>query len=375
MRFNTHINNQKAIEWGLNANQAALFDLLNQSSSWAKDVTIDGQVFYWVSRNRVIEELPLFYSKTDTVYRHFVELAKKELISYQKQGEKDLIKLTEKGKTWNEFTKSSSEIDPNELGNKSDARKQIRISSEIDPTNNNTNNNINNTHPYPPTGGKNKNLALRDELIGLLKENFCAVDAKTLHDDVFDFLVKRGYECIREFPVKNRGDGRVGRIDLLVQKQGAKVGVEIDYETAREKSIFKLNQATPNAGLVLLREGVVEREEIDGVVVVSADVRLKRSKGIKFNFNEIANAWNEANENAGSQLPFVEKVNDERRRAIKKFLVELREPTLECVEKYFKAFFAALKPHHLGENDRGWRANFDFAIKPKQVLRVREGAL
>ena len=79
MRFNTHINNQKAIEWGLNANQAALFDLLNQSSSWAKDVTIDGQVFYWVSRNRVIEELPLFYSKTDTVYRHFVELAKKEL--------------------------------------------------------------------------------------------------------------------------------------------------------------------------------------------------------------------------------------------------------------------------------------------------------
>lgn len=55
MRFNTHINNQKAIEWGLNSNQAALFDLLNQLSSWAKDVTIDGEVFYWVSRNRVVE--------------------------------------------------------------------------------------------------------------------------------------------------------------------------------------------------------------------------------------------------------------------------------------------------------------------------------
>jgi putative DNA replication protein O len=264
MRFNTHINNQKAIEWGLNANQAALFDLLNQSSSWAKDVTIDGQVFYWVSRNRVIEELPLFYSKTDTVYRHFVELAKKELISYQKQGEKDLIKLTEKGKTWNEFTKSNSEIDPNELGNKSDTRKQIRISSEIDPTNNNTNNNINNT-PFIPQG-------------------------------------------------KNLPNGK------------------------------------------------------------SEEKKSNRSDK-KINFEKIAELWNIENENNDSQLPFVEKVNDERKRAIKKFLVELREPTLECVEKYFKAFFAALKPHHLGENDRGWRANFDFAIKPKQVLRVREGAL
>lgn len=264
MRFNTYINNQKAIEWGLNANQAALFDLLNQSSSWAEDVTIDGQVFYWVSRNRVIEELPLFYSKNDTVYRHFVELDKKGLISYQKQGEKDLIKLTEKGKTWNEFTKSSSEIDPNLLGNKSDTRKQIRISSEIDPTNNNTNNNINNT-PFIPQG-------------------------------------------------ENLPNGK------------------------------------------------------------SEEKKSNRS-GKKINFEKIAELWNIENENNDSQLPFVEKVNDERKRAIKKFLVELREPTLECVEKYFKAFFAALKPHHLGENDRGWRANFDFAIKPKQVLRVREGAL
>lgn len=106
----------------------------------------------------------------------------------------------------------------------------------------------------------------------------------------------------------------------------------------------------------------------------SEEKKSNRS-GKKIDFEKIAELWNIENENTGSQLPFVEKVNDERRRAIKKFLAELREPTLECVEKYFKAFFVALKPHHFGENDRGWRANFDFAIKPKQVLRVREGAL
>ena len=150
MRFSTYINNQKAIEWGLNANQAALFDLLNQAVSWAEEVIVDGVVYYWVSRNKVLEELPLFYKTSDTVYRHFADLDEKKLIVYLKQGkhgDKDLIKLTEKGKSWNEFKpeqiRDNSEINPNkqpELGNKSEiTRKQIRDNSEINPTNNNTN--------------------------------------------------------------------------------------------------------------------------------------------------------------------------------------------------------------------------------------------
>ncbi len=142
MRYTTHINNSKCLEWGLNANQGALFDLLNQASSWAKPLTIDGEVFFWVARQKVIEELPLFYAKEDTVYRHFLALTQKELIEYKKIGEKDLIRLTEKGKTWNEF---NSEMNPT-LGNESEeTRISIRNSSEIDPTYNNTNyNNTNN---------------------------------------------------------------------------------------------------------------------------------------------------------------------------------------------------------------------------------------
>lgn len=72
MRFSSYINNQKCLEWGLNANQGALFDLLNQACSWAKEILVDGVVYYWVSRNKVLEELPLFYKKADTVYRHFL---------------------------------------------------------------------------------------------------------------------------------------------------------------------------------------------------------------------------------------------------------------------------------------------------------------
>ena len=177
MRFSTYINNQKSIEWGLNASQAALFDLLNQASSWAGEIVIDGAVFYWVSRGSVIQELPLFYSKSDTVYRHFVDLSKKGLIVYLKHGEKDLIRLTEKGKTWNEFKteqiRNSSEIDPT-LGNKSEeTRIEIRNSSEIDPTDNNTNYKNTTDHNNKKTTQKNS-LALLAEfgIVGQLAEDF-----------------------------------------------------------------------------------------------------------------------------------------------------------------------------------------------------------
>lgn len=141
MRFSSYINNQRCLEWGLNANQGALFDLLNQAVSWANEVIIDGTVFYWVSRNEVIKELPLFYAKPDTVYRHFVELDKKELIEYRKIDGKDLIRLTIKGKTWNEFNSDLNPNTPSKLGNKSEStRIEIRKSSDLNPTNNNTNN-------------------------------------------------------------------------------------------------------------------------------------------------------------------------------------------------------------------------------------------
>ena len=95
----------------------------------------------------------------------------------------------------------------------------------------------------------------------------------------------------------------------------------------------------------------------------------------KIDYQAIADAWNQANENSGSRLPFVEKVNDGRKRTIKKFLGELKEPTVSCAGNYFRAFFNSATPHHFGENDRGWKASFDFAIRPDVVLRVREGAL
>ena len=140
MRYNTYINTVKCMEWGLNANQGALFDLLNQLSSWAQESIVGDAVFYHISRNKIIEELPLFYSKPDTVYRNIKKLEEIGLIEYLKEGKKDLVKLTEKGKEWN------SEINPN-LGNKSEkTRNEIRKNSDLNPTNNITSNNTTNNN-------------------------------------------------------------------------------------------------------------------------------------------------------------------------------------------------------------------------------------
>lgn len=111
MRFITTLNNQKCMEWGLNASQGILVSLLYEANSWAKEIILEDKVYYFVSRNLVLQELPMFFEKADTVYRTLKALAEKGVIEYIKHKNMDLIRLTEKGKTWN-FIKNNSEKNP-----------------------------------------------------------------------------------------------------------------------------------------------------------------------------------------------------------------------------------------------------------------------
>ena len=131
MRYTILINAVKCQEWDLTLSQGALFDLLNQAHTWAKHIDVNGELFFWVSRNMIINEIPLAYSKPDTVYRAFKTLSDKGLIVHAKRGQKDLVRLTEKGKEWNA---KNSEINPN-VGNKSEIQpKAKQKNSEINPT-------------------------------------------------------------------------------------------------------------------------------------------------------------------------------------------------------------------------------------------------
>ena len=140
MRYTISIDQTHSIEWGLSLSEAALFSFIYSLPSWAEQIHTKGETWFFASRNKAIDEMPIITDKADTIYRLYKSLQLKGIIRWEKFGEKDCIMITEKGKNWN-----SSKTD---LGNKSDlSRKKIREKTELNPTynstrNNNTNNNI-----------------------------------------------------------------------------------------------------------------------------------------------------------------------------------------------------------------------------------------
>lgn len=140
MQYTVTINQAKAQEWGLNAQQAMLFAFVYECPSWCNPVTKDGVVFFALAKTKIVEELPLLTSKPDTAYRMLRALQDKGLVVLSSTREITLIRLTDKAKAWNQ-KEDGSEKYPSKLGKNSDAgRKKIRGGSEKSPTNQDTNN-------------------------------------------------------------------------------------------------------------------------------------------------------------------------------------------------------------------------------------------
>jgi len=132
MRYNTTINNVKANEWNLDIKLAYLFAWMYELPSWADKSTIEGKDYYFASKNKAIDELPLLTDKRDTMYRYYKQLESLNLIEIKKIDSKDYICLTSKAKQWNGYKSDTSDKNPNELGNKSENP------SDKNPTYNNT---------------------------------------------------------------------------------------------------------------------------------------------------------------------------------------------------------------------------------------------
>jgi len=152
MKYTISIDQTHSILWALSLSEAAMFSFLYSVPSWAEQIFVDNQVWFFASRNKAIDEMPIISDKSDTVYRLYKSLQSKGVIDWKKFGEKDCIRITEKGKQWNSLNTT--------VGNKSeDARKNIRKKTENNPTYNSTkdNNTINNNkgcefeNPLPET--------------------------------------------------------------------------------------------------------------------------------------------------------------------------------------------------------------------------------
>jgi hypothetical protein len=113
----------------------------------------------------------------------------------------------------------------------------------------------------------------------------------------------------------------------------------------------------------------------------SADAELpdagdkKKSSSAKqpvINYQAFADSYNEI---LGDRLPTCAVMNDKRKRALKKLLPLLKAPTLECFSAYLNAFAHTARPFYFGDNDRGWRASFDFVLRQDTLTATKEGSI
>ncbi|HEN8512909.1 TPA: phage replication protein [Pseudomonas aeruginosa] len=136
MQFTITINQAKALEWGLNAQQALLFAFVYECPSWAKLQQTAAGEFYVLSKAKIIEELPVLTDKTDTAYRLLKQLEQAGVIDLSSTRNVTLVRLTAKGKEWNKKLDGSEKFPTSEKNPTSlcGGRKKIRPTSEENPT-------------------------------------------------------------------------------------------------------------------------------------------------------------------------------------------------------------------------------------------------
>jgi hypothetical protein len=78
------------------------------------------------------------------------------------------------------------------------------------------------------------------EVVDVLNSISKDIDLRTFENEVYRIFSELGYAIERQFIVLDRGDGRRGKIDFLLESNGKKIALIIDKDSPRKKSIFKL---------------------------------------------------------------------------------------------------------------------------------------
>lgn len=188
MQFTILINQVKALEWGLNFQLAGLFAYLHSVPSWARHKIVGGQVFYQITPEKVMADMPLLTDKKDTVYRAIRRLQELGLVHLEIVDKVYFIRISAVGNSWNSTEKVAdeggdfddlTEKNPPFDGKKSVIpRKKIRQTAEKNPSNSSLY--INNYIISNPTTSTNKNSSTFSEedlrLAAWFFETLLAVD-------------------------------------------------------------------------------------------------------------------------------------------------------------------------------------------------------
>lgn len=132
MEYSIVVNQQMCVKYKLSYQHGVLMEFFSKLSTWAVAKNFEDGVFYNISYGKIIEELPIVFSKKDTVSRWVKQLKDKGYVESKKLGknQKNFIRLTAKGKQVLRVGKKSepcqgSEKNPLRVGKKSEPQKNV----------------------------------------------------------------------------------------------------------------------------------------------------------------------------------------------------------------------------------------------------------
>ena len=151
MKYTIHgFSQQKAIEFGLDERDLMIlrwFIDYKDTGKMAKKV-IDGDMYYWIKYDGIIEAFPIADWKKDTVYRRLKSMAKKEILKHKTLKQGGVWSYYTIGPNYIYLTDTNGEIvidfgnKSEGIGNKSGTKNSSIINSSIINTSNNNYRNL-----------------------------------------------------------------------------------------------------------------------------------------------------------------------------------------------------------------------------------------
>ena len=122
-----------------------------------------------------------------------------------------------------------------------------------------------------------------------------------------------------------------------------------------------------------------EHPEVGGADKPHTD---KKQNSIKVNYSAVAETYNSLVKELNSNLPLIanpSQLSDKRKKAIKKLAqvfikrFEIDADVESALGEYFKDFLQSATKFYFGENNRGWKADFEYILRETTLDKVLEG--
>ena len=108
----------------------------------------------------------------------------------------------------------------------------------------------------------------------------------------------------------------------------------------------------------------------------------KKQNSIEVNYSTVAETYNDLVKELNSNLPLIanpSQLSDKRKKAIKKLAqvfikrFEIDTDVESALGEYFKDFLKSATNFYFGENNRGWKADFEYILRETTLDKVLEG--